>query len=237
MSPLIHAIPAVVSLTGIEVVLIGGLAVMCRLSRPYRATSDVDIVNHRADDEPQQLQVLRAAAGAEASGPSGVLLPTPAGQVQVDVLEVTDADLATLPSDPTGRLHVMSHAWAAATATPMIIRTQDAPEVSVAIGEPGPLVAMKLQSLMDRGAAKEATDLLDIIRLTLDPGTASDVRSQLRDADPQLRADAALHVTQWFATSIDRSLGVIRKVPDGSGTERDDLQLVSELLLAALAGS
>jgi len=59
----------------------------------------------------------------------------------------------------------------------------------------------------------------------------------LRDAAAQLREDAALHVTQWFDTSVDRSLGVIRKVPDGSDTERDDLQLVGELLLASLAGS
>jgi hypothetical protein len=29
--------------------------------------------------------------------------------------------LANLPDDPTGRLHVLSHAWAAATATPMIL--------------------------------------------------------------------------------------------------------------------
>jgi len=39
------------------------------------------------------LQLL-VASGAEVSGVSGVLVPTPAGLVQVDVLEVTDAELA-----------------------------------------------------------------------------------------------------------------------------------------------
>lgn len=48
-------------------------------------------------------------------------MPTAAGPVQVDVLEVSDADLSPLPDDPTDRLHVLSHDWAAATATKVII--------------------------------------------------------------------------------------------------------------------
>jgi hypothetical protein len=45
------------------------------------------------------------------------MVPTAAGPVQVDVLEVSDADLSPVPDDPTDRLHVLSHDWAAATAT------------------------------------------------------------------------------------------------------------------------
>jgi len=63
------------------------------------------------------------------------LVPTPAGNVQVDVLEVTDAELADLPDDPTDRLHVLSHAWAAATATPMLIRATGMPDLTVAVAE------------------------------------------------------------------------------------------------------
>jgi hypothetical protein len=73
-----------------------------------------------------------------------------------------------LPADPTDRLHVLSHAWAAATCMPVLIRTQGAPDLRVQAAEAGPLVAMKLQSIMNRGSAKGGTDLLDIIRLTLD---------------------------------------------------------------------
>lgn len=75
MSALVAAIPAIALRTGRDVVVIGGLAVVCRLSRPYRATTDLDIVH-----------------------------------------------VASLPTDPTDRLHVMAHAWAAATATQVTIR-------------------------------------------------------------------------------------------------------------------
>ena len=63
----------------------------------------------------------------------------------------------------------------AATATEVIIcagaRPGDAVnvEVRVAVAASGPLVAMKLQSVMNRYRAKEATDLLDIARLTSTP--------------------------------------------------------------------
>lgn len=236
MSALVHAIPAIASRTGRQVIVIGGLAVMCRLARPYRATSDLDIVNRRSNHEPAQLTLL-LASGAEASGVSGALVPTTVGAVQVDVLEVTDAELAHLPDDPTDRLHVLSHSWAATTATPMILRTDDAADLTVAVGEPGPLIAMKLQSIMNRGAAKEGTDLLDIIQLTLDRTAGQLSRSQLHDANTQLRQDAALHAQRWFFDHADRSLRLIRAIPEGRDTDIDDLHLVGELLQSALTQS
>ena len=117
MSALALAVPAITERTGREVIVVRGLAVVCRLTRPYRATSDLDTVNRRRNDEPAQLELL-VASGAKPSGVSGVIVPTSAGPVQVDVLEVTDAELAPLPGDPTDRLHVLSHTWAAASATP-----------------------------------------------------------------------------------------------------------------------
>ncbi len=181
MSALVLAIPAIAERTGRDVIVVGGLAVVCRLTRPYRATSDLDTVNRRHTGEPAQLELL-LASGAQPSGVSGVLVPTTAGPVQVDVLEVTDADLAHLPDDPTDRLHVLSHAWAATSATPVTIRATALPNLTVAVAEPGPLIAMKLQSIMNRGSAKEGTDLLDIIRLCLDPTTGPTLRTQLATA-------------------------------------------------------
>jgi hypothetical protein len=150
MSALVHAIPAIVERTGREVILIGGLAVMCRLTQPYRVTTDLDTVNRRGDTEPAQLELL-LASGAERSGISGAMVHTSAGDVQVDVLEVTDADLNDLPDDPTDRLHVLAHAWAASSASPVIIHANDMPALIVAVAEPGPLIAMKRQSIMNRG--------------------------------------------------------------------------------------
>jgi hypothetical protein len=64
---------------------------MCRLTQPYRVTTDLDKVNRRRDSEPAQLELL-LASGVESSGKSGALVRTAAGDVQVDVLQVTDAD-------------------------------------------------------------------------------------------------------------------------------------------------
>jgi len=233
MSGLVQAIPVIAARTGKEVIVIGGLAVVCRLNRPYRATSDLDTVNRRSNAEPAQLELL-VSSGAERSGISGVLVPTAGGDVQVDVLEVTDAELAELPEDPTDRLHVLSHAWAAATCTPIIIRTVGAPDLRVLVAEAGPLVAMKLQSIMNRGSAKEGTDLLDIIRLTLDQTVGPDVRRQLAGADAQLRQDAFNHAQLWFADRADRALRLVRAVPEGRDIQLDDLHLVGELIQGAL---
>jgi hypothetical protein len=91
MTRLVSAIPVVVEQTGRAVVLVGGLAVMYRLPAPYRVTTDLDTVDRRAADERSQLELL-VSAGATPSGPSGALVRTPFGDVQVDVLQVTDAD-------------------------------------------------------------------------------------------------------------------------------------------------
>jgi hypothetical protein len=96
---------------------------------------------------------------------------------------------------------------------------------------------MKLQSIMNRGAAKEGTDLLDIIRLCLDPAAGPVLRTQLANAETQLRVDAARHAQRWFNDNADRSLRLVRGIPEGRGTELDDLRLVGELLQGALFAS
>ncbi len=76
--------------------------------------------------------------------------------------------------------------------------------------------------MLNRGAAKEGTDLLDIVRLCLDPLAGPVLRDQLARADPQLRADAARHAQRWG-------------IPEGRSTELDDLHLTGELLEAVLS--
>lgn len=233
MTRLVSAIPVIAEQTGRPIVLVGGIAVMCRLSTPYRATVDLDTVDHRAVHERSQLDLL-VATGAARSGPSGVLVQTPHGEVQVDVLEVTDAEIDDLPDDPTDRLHVQSHAWAASTASALELKAAGLSPLTVRVSEPGPIIAMKLQSIMNRGSAKEGTDLLDIVRITLDRNCGPRSRDQLEIADPQLRADALLHARRWFEQTADRSLRKIQKVPESGDVEIDDVRLVGELLVAAL---
>lgn len=233
MSALLHAISETARLTSKPIIVIGGLAVVCRVSSPHRATTDLDIVNHRRSHEPKQLKLL--VAGSKASSPAGATVPTPLGNVHVDVLEVSDDDFGPLPDDPTARLFVLAHAWAAATATPVVIRAQDTGDLRVAVAEPGPLIAMKLQSTFDRGTAKEGTDLLDIVRLTLDRSCGQRAREQLSVADAQLARDIDRHVWWCFEEHADRSLSLINAIPEGSGMEPDDLSLVRELLTHALS--
>lgn len=156
---LVQAVPEIETRSGKPAIIIGGLAVICRLGGGYRATSDLDTVNRRSVDEPAQLEVL-VSSGAARSDAVGVIIPTPAGDVKVDVLEVSDSDLQPLPEDPIDRLHVLSHAWAAETASFVTIGATDGTqdgyqEVLTRVAEPGPLIAMKLQSVMNRPAAKE----------------------------------------------------------------------------------
>jgi hypothetical protein len=233
LAAIVAAIPITARDTGRPVIVVGGLAVLCRLSTPYRATTDLDTVSHLHEGQVSQLELLVAAGGIP-SGPAGARVSTPLGRVQVDVLEVTDADLEPLPDDPTDRLHVLAHAWAAQTATPVRLVAQDIDPVPARVAQPAALVAMKLQSAMNRGAAKEGTDLLDIVRLTTDSATAASVIADLRAADSQLRSDALLHARRWFTQSADRTLRRIRAVPEGAQTTADDLTLVAELLAAAL---
>ena len=63
--------------------MVGGLAVLCGLSRPYRVTTDLDPVSRLQHGQTGQLPLL-VAAGATLSGPSGVRLPTALGPAQID---------------------------------------------------------------------------------------------------------------------------------------------------------
>lgn len=238
MLAIVQAIPELEARTGHEVIVIGGVAVLCRLGTAYRATGDLDTVSRRADGDPPQLDVL-LNAGESQAGPAGVWISTPWGKVQVDIIEVTDAELNELPEDQTDRLAVLSHAWAIETATPQKIRAS-APmaaastEVIARVAQPGPLIAMKLQSVMNRPTSKERTDLLDIIRLTLDHNASPAALVQLRNASTQLAADARLHAQRWFADRKEHTLRRVRELPEGVDVDADTVQLVSELLLAEL---
>jgi hypothetical protein len=83
-------------------------------------------------------------------------------------------------------------------------------------------------------SAKEATDLLDIVRLTLDPATGAVVRSQPRDAGDRLRADAWRHAERWFVDNGNRTTRLIRRLPQGAEVDRDLIRLVIELLSDSL---
>lgn len=235
MSAVVQAIDEVHALIGVPPVVVGGVAVMCRLSTPYRATNDLDVVDRLLGPTPQ-LEVLRAAKGAQPVEPAAVLLPTSFGEVKIDVLEVRQIELDQPSDDPGDRLHASAHAWANDTATDVVIeaaRLGDAPvTVTTKVAEPGPLIAMKIQAVMNRSVAKQGTDLGDIVHLTLDPATRPVALDQIGEIDDAIARDIAIHIDLWLVRRRDQALRWIRGTGD-QDTTRDDLDLVAELLLTA----
>jgi hypothetical protein len=237
MVTVVQGVIEVRTLIGQAPVVVGGVAVLSRLSNPYRATVDLDVVDRLLGETPH-LEVLRAADGAEPVQPAAVLLSTPYGKVKVDVLEVRQAEIDMPSDDPGDRLHASAHAWANDTATEVtleVIRANSERfEVATPIAEPGPLVAMKLQAVMNRSVEKQGTDFLDITRLILDPATRPIALDQISHVDPSIARDIALHVDLWFVRRHDQALRWINSV-GGDDVTPDDVELVSELLLAASA--
>jgi hypothetical protein len=235
MAAVVQGVIEVRSLIGEAPVIVGGLAVLSRLSKPYRATVDLDVVDRRLG-ERTHLEVLRAAEHAESVEPAAVLLPTPYGPVKVDVIEVRQAELDRPSDDPGDRLHASAHAWAYETATELtleVLRLDGAQiEVTTLVAEPGPLIAMKLQAVMNRAAAKQGTDLLDIGGLMLDGEARPVALRQINGLDAPMARDIALHVDLWCVRNRRQSLQRIRSA-GGRDVSADDLELVAELLLGA----
>jgi hypothetical protein len=223
MVNLVGAIPRVQELFE-RPVIVGGLAVMSRLGNAYRVTQDLDALRRRLEGATSGLEVLRAA-GAKDINEIGGLVPTERGDVRVDVLEARHNDLDRDFTDPTDRLEAMAHQWTLETATPMDIvatsvdasslrgdagPTIDQTQAVALVARPGPLVAMKLKASIDRTTVKEATDLLDVIRLVTDPATAGFVLTEFEEADAQLVEDVAAHARLKFRTNVLRTRRIIR---------------------------
>lgn len=156
--------------------------------------------------------------------------------MKVDVLEVRQVELDRPSDDPGDRLHASSYAWASDTATEVTIgvvrRDRERVEVTARMAEPGPLVAMKLQAVMNRSVEKQGTDLLDIVRLTFDEGTRAAVIAQISGVADPIASDIALHVDLWFVRRRQQTLRWIRNVGGGEVTT-DDVNLLAELLDSA----
>lgn len=238
MVRIVRALNEVTKLTGERPVVVGGLAVLCRLTQPHRATTDLDVVERPEAGQERVLEVLRRAPGAHPEEPAAVWIPTASGPVRVDVLEVNPAEIDIPSDDPGDRLHATSHSWALESATSLSVSaraTRRGAEVlaSPQMAEPGPLVAMKLQAIDNRSGDKQGTDLLDIVRLTLDPVTGRTAIAQLRSVDLSMALDVDRHVERWFEAKRSWSLSRIHAV-GGTAVVDDDLAVVHDLLRTAV---
>lgn len=192
-------------------------------------------MDRRLGDTPH-LEILRAADGAEPVEPAAVLLPTRYGAVKVDVLEVRQAEMDRPSDDPGDRLQAAAHAWVSDSATDLTIevanRRGEHVEVTTPVAEPGPLIAMKLQAVMNRSVDKQGTDLLDIVRLAVDRNTRPVALAEIAGVADTIASDIALHVELWLVRRRQQALQWIRNAA-GADVTTDDLELVADLFAAA----
>lgn len=149
---------------------------------------------------------------------------------------IADSGTPQLSAFDSDRLHAFALAWANDSATEVIIEVAPVSgarvEVTALVAEPGPLVAMKLQAIMNRATGKHGTDLQDIARIILDEHVRPTALAQLGTCDTSSAADIAPHVDLWL---VDRRRQAPQWIHDAGGRDLtlDDLDLVAELPLAA----
>ena len=172
--------------------LIGGLAVMCRVGAPHRATVDIDAL---ARGMPEVHQVLSRLAVTATDGGRYSF----AGDMSLDVIEVSPDPAASLTSELLAQgelseleINAIAHVWAHDTATLLDIAAVDeltGRPLAEAAGRlvattPG-LVAMKASTVALRASSKpekRASDLYDLGRLLVDGGMRAGGLAELPDA-------------------------------------------------------
>ena len=109
--------------------------------------------------------------------------------MQVAGPEVEASDLEPPPQDLTDRLHVLRHAGAIDTTEVATLVVDGRDPVGGLVAGAAALVAVNLQSPMNRGSAKEATDPLDIVRLVIEPATTTSGFARRLSAGAQMTLD------------------------------------------------
>ena len=195
-----------------ELRLIGGLAVMCRVGSPHRATVDLDAVAR--DLEGLHPDLARLALTAAGGGQYRF-----AGDLDLDVIDVAPLPVEELlaqlvvPGSPLTdlELNVVAHTWAHDGAQPLDIVAVDEEHGTKLAEAPGRLVAtaagivaMKATTVPLRASSKpekRASDLYDLGRLLV----AGRLRREDLAALPEpLRDPVAARLRHWFLDGAGR---------------------------------
>lgn len=218
--------------------LVGGLAVMVRLSEAHRVTTDFD----QASSGPDQAIALLVAQGARRTS-NGVEIP--GEQVRLDLLDATaslrelESMWPTLESDEERRAWQLAAAcrYALDTAVDTDILVVDREEVVAGVALPvaiaGALVALKLHAIVapDRNPDKGTTDIYDTWRLVRAWGPSVIAADLSRAPAPMLRT-AAAELTTVFVDDVERAAHRLRRasVPGVQAVSVDDLAAVAVVL-------
>ncbi len=205
-----------------ELRLIGGLAVMCRVGTPHRATVDLDAVTRGLPEVHPRLAHLALVS------PGG-------GQYRFDgPLDLDVIDVAPLPAavllDELGpgpltdlELNVVAHTWAHDSATPLdIVAVDEASGVRLAealdrqVASAAGIVAMKATTIPLRASArpeKRASDLYDLGRLLV---AARPTGADLAPLPAPVRTVVEDRLVGWFVDDggRDRTYREVRRFDD-----------------------
>ena len=204
-----------------ELRLIGGLAVMCRVGTPHRATVDLDAV---ARNLPLYHPLLAHLAVASSSGGQYRF----AGDLDLDVIDVatmpTSELIAQLQADGLPftdlEFNVVAHNWAHDSASEMDISAVDDATGVVLVRAEGRLVAstagivaMKATTVPLRASSrpeKRASDLYDIGRLLVAGGLRP---NELADLPAPLDELVRERLYGWFVegSGRDRTYREVRR--------------------------
>ncbi len=214
-------------------VLIGGLAVIARVARAHRATSDIDTVFDIEPEAPETVEVLAAANVGSAAGAGAPQRRIVRG-VAVDCIDtypLEDRDLADHP--PRDALFIGAHRFACLTAQAVVLRAGDR-RIQVLVAIPAGLVVSKLHAAQyRRDRAKHGGDLFDLYRLlTVCDNTAM---ATAFAAWPNLTQLAREGIADLFVDRATASAGRMRAVTTAEPTRDEDLAAAAELMLELLA--
>jgi hypothetical protein len=239
-----HREVALLSLLPAELRLIGGLAVMCRVGTPHRATVDLDAVARglgRYHDALARLALVASGGGQYRF----------AGDLDLDVIDVAPVPTVELVRQLAGdadpgphelsdlEVNVVAHTWAHDTATALDIVAVDDERGDVLARAPARLVAsaaglvaMKATTVPLRASSKpdkRASDLYDLGRLLTRSGlTAADLGAM----PAELRLPVVERLRRWYVepTGRDRTYREVRRFDEPHLDLDDVADRVAELV-------
>jgi predicted nucleotidyltransferase len=224
------------ALAGLDVVLIGGLAVMARLGRVHRATRDVDALFDNPSDEPTTVRLVSAGIAIDDPAPQRVVI----GRTVIDVIDTQPLpdDPHLLPDDPGSRLFVCAHRYAYESAALMRIVSATS-ETTARVATPPALIAMKAHALAfarrQRRSEKRSSDLADLYRLIASVDLA-ETAAALAAPSWGLGAQVRVALTADVGADPEMSIAALRRsdVAEIATIDADDFEATIAGLLTRL---
>ena len=227
---LARAAARVAAIPGLQIAVIGGLAVTCRIGQVHRATNDVDAVTDEVEAVASVASIIVGHTAATPD-PEGSATRLYIDGTKVEVIETQPLGRDVEAVEPVlARLFVLGHRLALETAEPMRVQVRlPDTDVTFPVATSAALVATKLHALADRrDERKKASDGYDLLRLL-------GQNSARRLAEPLLRVPSLARAVAEVAQQLicDDAERVVRYMrvygdPQWAATTADDLRLLAQ---------